>query len=360
MRFSASVKDVRKAFGILACPLSNGDQILRHFAYMVQAQPFQSTSLFATTGFAVLTLRRSQVDLTEMFHNHIGAKRIWFVIPPGEMEKFENKVMEMCSLNNNPKVPYCAQIVGHQMLWLDPEKVRSWGFTVLEAHQSAGQMVIIQPRSYYWGWVQGFGVTEHKYIAGPELDCENFHFCRKGGVYCGEDDRKDGATLQPTEKSMRKFRALCAELEAEAESLAAKDSEQKDEVMPNNQSIHPEEDRSPKKRKIGDESVDQLDSPSAEHVPMNPIRKMKEDMAAKEIAHAQQLREKEEQMSKLAEAHTQAMQEKDEELREKDKELLAARETAKNVAKENERLLEMIARARENVVGMFDEMMQIK
>jgi hypothetical protein len=118
--------------------------------------------LDVATSFAPVNVHSTVADLLTAIYHHGGSRRTWYIVAPRERDIFHVHVKNLFE-KEIAALP-CSDFVNHLSLWLHPDKVRSWGVTVSIFHQMPGGVLFLLPKSYFWGFSDGFSIIERKLI----------------------------------------------------------------------------------------------------------------------------------------------------------------------------------------------------
>ncbi|CZR60222.1 uncharacterized protein PAC_10118 [Phialocephala subalpina] len=146
-----------------------------NFKKIFEAKEFPAQSFFISTAGSPISVRSSAIDFAEMYYHHGGESRVWYMIPPSQQPEFEDRIRQ--EMQHKIPAQRCSQFVRHFLLWLSPNRVRRWGFNVVEFEQTAGQLLFIMPHTYYWGYSKGYSVVEQMYIAHKDWTPRSYNFC---------------------------------------------------------------------------------------------------------------------------------------------------------------------------------------
>jgi len=116
---------------------------------------------------------------------HKGQPVQWIVVPPRHREVFEHQIRRFLGIIEEPA---CSQFVKHSNLWIHPHLLRSWGIPYYEITQQAGQLLIVFPGSYIWGFATGYSLLEQKLFSHIAWKPRNECFCSMRSDGCRTEE----------------------------------------------------------------------------------------------------------------------------------------------------------------------------
>lgn len=104
------------------------------------------------------------VDLYSINYLHFGAPKVWYCVSPGDRLKFENMAGQLF-----PELARsCKAFLRHKDILISPRVLRAFNVPFQQAHQEAGEFVVLNAAAYHSGFNQGFNCAEAVNFALPD------------------------------------------------------------------------------------------------------------------------------------------------------------------------------------------------
>jgi len=157
---AAHTTESRKQLGLPESPLEAGTRLLstlKHYPGIHSAYAYVSKN---RTKFA---LHVEDFYLKSANLLHAGAPKLWVIINPQCMHKFEGCVAELLNIQSR-----CSQFLRHSMLLLPPSILHFWGIQFSVVIQQLGDLILIDSNAYHYGANLGPNIAEAINYSDPD------------------------------------------------------------------------------------------------------------------------------------------------------------------------------------------------
>jgi hypothetical protein len=127
-------------------------------------------------------VKTSVANLHWIYYIHKGSPINWIVVPPKAKEAFEAKIREV--FGGEIDNPECSQFIDHLSIWIHPRFLNEWQIDFYTIKQQQGQILIVWPGSYIWGWASGWTILEKDNYASKQWSFDEYKFCNMASSLC--------------------------------------------------------------------------------------------------------------------------------------------------------------------------------